>query len=114
MLLYVPPTNSGEVVKNFAIKLSHILEIPISHGLLKIKETEEQKTFESIITKRYNVKDAFEYPETEDIVNKKILLFDDICDSGATIMEIGSLLTKLGARLIAPITIAKTVGGDKL
>ena len=37
---------------------------------------------------------------------------DDIFDSGATIKEIGKMLTHYGAEMIAPITIAKTVGGD--
>jgi len=40
------------------------------------------------------------------------LLFDDICDSYATIKEIGKYLTNLGAAKIAPLVIAKTVGGD--
>jgi len=39
-------------------------------------------------------------------------LIDDIYDSGATIKEIGKFLTKLGASCIAPLVIAKTVGGD--
>ena len=43
-----------------------------------------------------------------------ILLIDDIYDSGATMKEIGRLLTLLGAELIVPITIAKTIGGDIL
>lgn len=41
----------------------------------------------------------------------RILLIDDIYDSGATIKEIGAVLTRLGAAYIAPIVIAKTVGG---
>ena len=43
---------------------------------------------------------------------KSILLIDDIFDSGATIKEIGKILTKFGANKIAPIVIARTVGGD--
>jgi len=114
LLIYVPPTRSGNIVKDFAEKIAHKLKIPISHNLIKIKYTQQQKNYESMITKRYNVKNAFKYEQVEDIKGKKILLVDDICDSGATIMEIGSLLTKLGAILIAPLTIAKTVGGDVL
>ena len=112
LLLYVPPTRSGVIVQNFAIRLAEKLKIPISHNLIKIKFTKQQKNNESMITKRINVKNAFDYKQIEEIKDKNILLVDDICDSGATIMEIGNLLTKLGAKLIAPITIAKTVGGD--
>jgi len=46
------------------------------------------------------------------IINKSILLIDDIFDSGATIKEIGKMLTNKGAKIIAPLVIAKTVGGD--
>ena len=39
-------------------------------------------------------------------------LVDDIFDSGATIKELGKLFTTFGAIKIAPIVIARTVGGD--
>jgi ATP-dependent DNA helicase RecQ len=114
VILYVPPTKSGTLVMNFAEKISQILKIPISHNLQKTKTTEEQKIFESVISKKDNVKNAFDYQPAAEIEGKKIILIDDIFDSGATIREIGNLLTKLGAAVIAPLTIAKTVGGDKL
>jgi len=114
LILYVPPTKSGTLVKNFAEKISQVLKIPISHNLIKKKTTEEQKIFESAISKKENVKNAFDYQPIIEIEGKKIILIDDIFDSGATIKEIGSLLTKLGTTTIAPLTIAKTVGGDKL
>jgi ATP-dependent DNA helicase RecQ len=112
LLLYVPPTKSGDLVKNFAEKLSGILKIPISHKLVKTRQTEEQKIFESVISKEENLKDAFTYSDHEEINGKTILLIDDICDSYATIKEIGKYLTKLGAKKIVPLVIAKTVGGD--
>jgi ATP-dependent DNA helicase RecQ len=112
LLLYVPSTVSGDLVKNFAEKISRTLEIPISHNLVKTRETQEQKIFQSAISKKENLKDAFEYQPVEEIQGKTILLFDDIFDSGATIKEIGRLLTKLGAEKIVPLTIAKTIGGE--
>jgi ATP-dependent DNA helicase RecQ len=39
-------------------------------------------------------------------------LIDDIYDSGATLKEIGKVLTKSGATEIIPLVIAKTVGRD--
>ena len=66
------------------------------------------------LIKQENIKDAFSYDHPEDIDGKKILLLDDIYDSGATMKEIGRLLTSMGAELIVPIAIAKTVGGDIL
>ena len=52
------------------------------------------------------------YESPEEIAGKKILLIDDIFDSGHTMKEIGSYLTSLNAEMIAPLVIARTVGGD--
>lgn len=112
MILYIPPTESGNLVRNFAVALARRLKLPISHGLKKAKTTAPQKSFQIAVLKRDNVSDAFEYDKPDEITGKKILLIDDIFDSGATIKEIGKMLSKLGANKIAPLTIAKTVGGD--
>ncbi len=112
LVLYVPPTSSGDLVKNFAIKLATVLKFPISHKLVKSRQTLQQKIFENHYLKSENVADAFIHTDPEEIKGKSILLVDDICDSGATLKEIGKYLTKLGAIKIAPIVIAKTVGGD--
>ena len=112
LIVYVPPTSSGELVKTFAEKISYVLKIPISHKLNKQRETQQQKAFHNGYLKRDNVSGAFIYTEPDEINNKSILLVDDIFDSGATIREIGKLLTNFGAKIIVPLVIAKTVGGD--
>lgn len=109
LIMFVPPTKSGKLVENFAIKITHVLKLPIAE-LYKIKETKEQKIFQNGALKTENIKDAFD--TSVDIIGKSILLIDDIFDSGATIKEIGKMLTNKGAKMIAPLTIAKTVGGD--
>lgn len=110
LVLFVPPTHSGNLVENFAIKFAKALGIPISRRLLKIRETKEQKVFQNGYNKRDNVAGAFDIREAE-VDGKRIILLDDIFDSGATIKEIGGMLSKKGASLIVPIVIAKTVGG---
>jgi ATP-dependent DNA helicase RecQ len=112
LVLYVPPTKSGDLVKNFSSTIARILGFPVSHNLLKARQTEEQKIFENGALKADNVKDAFIFDNPESIHGNSILLIDDIFDSGATIKEIGRYLSKLGAAKIAPLVIAKTVGGD--
>jgi ATP-dependent DNA helicase RecQ len=112
LILYVPPTKSGGLVKNFATKVSQVLNIPISHNLIKLRQTREQKVFENSYLKSDNVKGAFSLSTPNMVNGKSIILVDDIFDSGATIKEIGRLLTKSGAIKIAPIVIARTVGGD--
>lgn len=112
LILYVPPTSSGDLVKNFATKISQILKFPISHNLIKSRQTKEQKLFENGYLKTDNVSGAFTFTTPNDIKGKSILLVDDIFDSGATVKEVGRLLTNFGAVKIAPIIIARTVGGD--
>jgi ATP-dependent DNA helicase RecQ len=112
LIAYIPPTVSGDLVKNFAIKVSQVLKFPISHNLQKSKTTKEQKIFENRFLKIDNVSGAFTFTTPDDIKEKSILLIDDIFDSGATIKEAGRLLTNFGARKIAPLVIARTVGGD--
>ncbi|MBA7486402.1 ATP-dependent RNA helicase DbpA [subsurface metagenome] len=112
MILYVPPTKSGELVNNFAIKISQVLKFPVSLKLRKQRQTKEQKVFENSYLKADNVKDAFTYNNPTEIKDKSVLLIDDIFDSGATVKEIGRYLTNSGAKKIAPLVIAKTVGGD--
>lgn len=110
LVLYVPPTKSGDLMKHFAAKFAHVVGVPVSHDLHKTRITEEQKIFQNSYRKHDNVKDAFDIDETI-VRGKSIVLLDDIYESGATLKEIGTLLTQKGAKLIVPIVIAKTVGG---
>ena len=112
LILYVPPTKSGDLVRNFASKISQVLRIPISHDLVKQRVTSEQKVFENSCLKTDNVKGAFIFAKPEQIHEKNILLIDDVFDSSATIKEIGRYLSKTGASKVAPLVIARTVGGD--
>lgn len=112
LIVYVPPTESGDLVKNFASKVASALGIPISQNLKKVNATKPQKVFQNGLLKADNVAGAFDYKPASEISGKSVLVVDDIFDSGATIKEIGKLLTQLGATKIAPLVIAKTVGGD--
>jgi len=111
IILFIPPTASGNLVKNFAEKISQFTKIPLSEGLVKLRKTEEQRVFQNGYSKRENVKNAFGYKKPSEIKGKNILLIDDIFDSGATLKEAGKLLTKTGAKRIVPLVIAKTAGG---
>jgi ATP-dependent DNA helicase RecQ len=111
IILFIPPTASGNLVKNFAEKISKFTKIPLSEGLVKLRKTEEQRVFQNGYSKRENVKNAFGYKEPSEIKGKNILLIDDIFDSGATLKEAGKLLTKTGAKRIVPLVITKTAGG---
>ncbi len=112
VILHVPPTESGDLVKKLAHQIARVTRIPLSDALQKKKTSKPQRNFESGIQKRENVKDIFEFKSEKSLKGKNILLIDDIFDSGATIKELGKYLTKMGASIIAPLVIAKTVAGD--
>lgn len=112
IILYVPPTESGNLVRNFARKIGNAISTPVSEMLIKTRKTDPQKIFENTYGKKENVKDAFSIIGS--VEGKSILLIDDIYDSGATIKAIATLLMKNGAKEVAPLVIAKTVGGDRI
>jgi ATP-dependent DNA helicase RecQ len=107
LVLYVPPTESGDLVKNFAVTIASVLCLSLSHGIYKIRETLPQKSLNSAISKKENVKDAFDI--SEDVNGKTILLIDDIYGSGTTIKSIAKMLEGKGAIEVVPLVIAKKV-----
>jgi len=112
VVLYVPPTESGDLVKNFAEKTAKSLNCSFLDILKKNRITQSQKIFQTGLLKKDNLKDAFIIENPNEIAGKSVLLIDDIYDSGATIKEIGKYLSKLGATKIAPLVIAKTINAD--
>jgi len=92
LVVYVPPTESGDLVKNFAEKISNTLNFPISHKLTKALQTKPQKVLQNSVLKRDNVKDVFSYVDEAEILGKKILLIDDIYDSGQQLKRLGIFL----------------------
>lgn len=77
LVLFVPPTHSGKLVENFAIKFAGSIGLPISFHLLKTRETQEQKVFQNRYNKRDNVSGAFDIDMSE-VEGKHIILIDDI------------------------------------
>lgn len=111
-ILHVPPTVSGNLVKNFSMKIGKALNIPVLDILEKTHETAEQKIFRNSYGKAENVKGSFRLKPGNHIRNKRILLLDDIFDSGNTIKEIAKLLFSEGAEDVSPLVIARTIGND--
>ena len=114
IIVFVPPTESGNLVENLANRLSRIIGIPVFNIIQKVRNTMPQKMYENRYLKTDNVKDAFSLVLNISIMGKKVLLIDDVIDSGATIKEIAKLLHSEGALMIAPLVLAKTIGGDEL
>ena len=57
--------------------------------------------------RKQNVKNAFLVKNEEKILNKKVLIFDDIFTTGSTAFECSKVLSKSGIKEIGILTIAK-------
>ena len=74
--------------------------------LVKSKTTQTQSTL-SAKERLQNIKNAFGVKNVEKIKNKKIILFDDIITTGATVNEISKILKIAGAKKVLVLVIAK-------
>ena len=82
-------------------------EILYEENLLKkIKDTKTQSTLKKKERKN-NIKNAYIIDEKRKAFGKKIILFDDIYTTGATVNEISKKLKEAGAKEILIIVIAK-------
>lgn len=96
--------NQAELLANY---LSKQLKINISNN--NLVKTRENKT-QSLLSKeerRQNVKDVFKVTNSEKILNKKIILVDDIITTGTTISEASRILKESGVKKIVVVSIAK-------
>jgi competence protein ComFC len=76
-----------------------------SQALIKIKETSTQVGL-SLNQRLENVRNAFE-AKVFLVENKKVLLVDDVCTSGATLDECAKTLKQVGASEVSALTLAR-------
>jgi ComF family protein len=74
--------------------------------LHKQKETPRQATIKDRKKRLKNLHNSFSVVHSEKIMNKNILLVDDITTTGATLYEAIKVLKKAGAHKVIAITIA--------
>ena len=107
----VPPS-SGErayqPVPLLAAALAERLHRPaLLDALVKTRLTRPQKDMHSLAAKRANVAGAFTV--RCDLHGKRLLVLDDLLDSGATLREITRVLQCTGAVYVAVLTLTKTI-----
>lgn len=90
---------SKEISKDFNIEYN-------DKCLLKHKHTESQSSLNKELRTK-NVEDVYSVKNQEKIINKKILLVDDIYTTGSTVNECSKVLRQAGAENIGILTIAK-------
>lgn len=90
--------------------LSSALDKPVQPCVFKTRQTQPQKEMRALPQKRDNVTGAF---ALNDVVSgKRILLVDDLFDSGATLEEIAKVLLKSKAARVNVLTLTRTIHAD--
>lgn len=86
--------------------LSKSLNIACSEKMIKrIKYTESQTKLK-MKERALNVSNAFKVRNAEKVKGKNILIVDDVCTTGATLLECGIVLYKAGANSVYTCSVA--------
>jgi len=112
IILPVPSSTPREFnpVHEFCKALSRAFGKPLQTFIAKTRQTKPQKEMQTLPQKRDNVAGAFVI--NNDITGKRILLVDDLFDSGATLEEITKLLLKHKASRVNVLTLTRTIHAD--
>ena len=93
------------IYKNVNFNINSKDKIKVKNCLLKVKQNKTQSTLNSK-ERLQNVKNVFKIKNI-DLKNKNIIIFDDICTTGATVNEISRILKLAGVNKILVLVIAK-------
>lgn len=92
ILLFIPSNKNNNTMNFFADNISKELNIKKENALIFNNEIKEQKYLETLKEREENIKNAFNIISPEKLINKKILLIDDVFASGFTLKEAIKLL----------------------
>jgi len=111
-IIPVPSSTEREVspVHVFCEALAGKIKLPVQSVIAKSRQTQPQKEMQTLAQKRANVAGAFSM--RGDVGQKRILLVDDLFDSGATLDEITKLLLKHGTSRVNVLTLTRTIHSD--
>jgi ComF family protein len=91
-----------------AEELSTIVRVPAKELLMKCRETAYQTNLNPI-ARALNIRDCFELAEDADVEGKRIAVIDDICCSGATLLEAARVLKGAGAQRVYGLVCAESL-----
>lgn len=112
-IIPVPPTQTRRLqpVAAVAQSLAVLLNVPLCAGLKKVKKTLQLKDLSDYHERTEALQDAFEIDASE-TKGKRILLFDDLYGSGATVRTIADALLKRGGpKSVHLLTLTKKASG---
>lgn len=108
----VPPSQPrpNDPVRMFAAALSARLNKPVLLAVTKTRSTSPQKDLHTLAQKKANVAGAFAVQG--DVRGKRLLVVDDLFDSGATLEEVTRVLRHAGAAQVCVLTLTRTIHSD--
>jgi ATP-dependent DNA helicase RecQ len=112
IILPVPSSTPRDFnpVYEFCKALSCALDKPMQTSLVKARQTQPQKEMHTLVQKRDNVAGAFTL--NRDIKGQRILIVDDLFDTGATLEEITRVLLDHQAARVNVLTLTRTIHAD--
>jgi ATP-dependent DNA helicase RecQ len=108
----VPPSTPREFDPVGAVveALGKQLGLPVWSILHKTRQTRPQKELQSLAQKRANVRGAFAIKGQAR--GKRLLIMDDLYDSGATLEEAARMLKQAGATRLCVLALTSTIHAD--
>jgi predicted amidophosphoribosyltransferase len=87
------------------------LVVPVLHGaVVKTRDTAPQKEMQTLAQKEANMAGAF--AANGDVRGKRLLVLDDLFDSGATLKEVSRVLLRAGVAQLFVLTLTRTIHTD--
>jgi len=114
VVTYVPRTARQKRKYGFdqamcvARALAKQLDLPLVHALSRLPSAKTQKKIHGAEARRKNVKNSFLPRKKISLRGKRVLLFDDIVTTGATVAECARALRRMGAKEVIVAAIAVT------
>lgn len=108
-IVYVPSLDPQRtLVGDFAGRLADVLDIPLSHCIVKTRHNRPQKLMQNSAQQVRNISGVFTV--VEPVPPGPVILVDDIVDSRWTMALLGDLLMRAGTGPVHPFAIAKIKG----
>jgi ATP-dependent DNA helicase RecQ len=111
-IIPVPPSTPrpADPVTIFCEALAGKINVEVEPLIVKTRQTQPQKEMRTLAQKRANVAGAFAI--CGEVKGKRILLVDDLFDSGTTLDEISRVLQQNGAARVNVLTLTRTIHSD--
>jgi ATP-dependent DNA helicase RecQ len=112
LIIPVPASTGRKLnpVRAFCEAFASTIKLPVEPLVIKTRHTRPQKELKTLAQKRANVAGAFAL--SGEVKGRRVLLVDDLFDTGATLEEITRLLLKHGAACVNVLTLTRTIHSD--